>query len=151
MWYSHLYFQLHNSTIDPDLNSDHSHISHNTPCCLHNLCFFLFFLGITTVAKCVKNFFLRGSKQGVLWEMWKWRLTKVLQDHPSRPFPKLAGKKKSCGLSWSQARKESDWKTTSQWSVKVVYRARKLLFSGKRGKERRTLHCNNVMPVFILG
>ena len=55
------------------------------------------------------SFFLEGGgggggKQGVLWEMWKWRMTKVLQDHPSRPFPKLAGKKK---ILWTKLKSSS--------------------------------------------
>ena len=45
-----------------------------------------------------------GGKQGVLWEKWKWWMTKVLQDHPSRPFPKLAEKKK---ILWTKLKSSS--------------------------------------------
>ena len=73
-----------NSLGDYGFPISHLHTSHNTPCLLPTQNFahplrFYFLLGITVVPREIndnaKAHFLRGwGKQGVLWEMCKWRI-----------------------------------------------------------------------------
>ena len=76
------------------------HISHNATYLsppppkkkiLHNLCF-SFLLGIKAVQREIENNAyakFSGSKQGALWEMWKWRMTEAHQMEPPSPIQSL--------------------------------------------------------------
>ena len=82
-----------------------------------------------------------GGKQGVLWEMWKWRMTKGLQDHPSRPFPKLAGKKKILWtkLKSSSKRERLENNATKKWEGWVSGKKLAIQWEARQGEEDITL------------
>ena len=73
----------------------HLHISHNAPCLsleiLHKPCL-LFLFKTTVIPRGNQQHILQvmqslGGKQGVLWEMCKWRIHHLRQDHNAPCIP----------------------------------------------------------------